>query len=108
MEPFVCFLRASQAGEHSHRPEPTPVHGGLNPSGEGIDARETDIPGIINVFYIVRGIETFDLQIGDGGKTWKAFRGFTENLRLIFYPFLFLLFDSFEPILFEHFDPPLI
>jgi hypothetical protein len=53
----------------------------LNPSDEGIDAWETDIPGIIDFFYIFRGIKTFNLQIGDGGETWKAFRSFTENLR---------------------------
>jgi hypothetical protein len=40
----------------------------LNPSGEGIDARETDVSGIVDVFNIFRGVKTFDLKIGDRGK----------------------------------------
>ena len=61
METLIRLLGATQAGEHSHRPEPAPVHGGLNPPDEGIDAWETDIPGIIDVLHILRGIEAFDL-----------------------------------------------
>src|SRR5512139_89144 len=107
METFVGFLRASQAREHSHRPEPAPVHGGLNPSDEGIDPRETNILGIVNVFYIFRGVETFNVEIGDGGETGKAFRGFRENLGQILWPLFLFLYSLFELILLGHaISPP--
>src|SRR4030042_2232232 len=79
MKTLVCFLWASQAGEHSHRPEPSPVHGGLDSPGERIDTRKTNISGIVNVFYIFRGLKAFDLKIRDSGKPWETFRSFAED-----------------------------
>ena len=79
LETFVRLLRTSQAREHSHGPEPSSIHGRLDSSGERIDARETDVTGIIDVFCIFRRVQAFNLQIGDCGKTWEALRGFTED-----------------------------
>src|SRR4030042_1634902 len=107
METLVCLLRTSQAREHSHRPEPTSVHRGLNPSDEGVDARETNIPGIINVFYIFRGIETFNLEMGDSGKPRETFGRLAENFRQILCPPFLLLSDLLEFVFFEHSVSPL-
>ena len=48
------------AGVLAHGPEPTPEHGGLNPSGEGIEAR------IAQVFTV---LETDQTEIDRGGQT---------------------------------------
>jgi hypothetical protein len=102
METLVCLLRTSQAREHSHRPKPTSVHGGLNPSGEGIDTWETNLSGIVNVFGIFRGVKTFDFQIGDSGKPRETFWHLAEDFRQILFPPFLLLFDLFQFIFFEH------
>ena len=49
MEPLVGFFWPTQTGEHSHRPEPTAVHGRLNPTGERVDSRETDVSRVVKI-----------------------------------------------------------
>jgi hypothetical protein len=106
METLICLLRASQAREHSHGPNPSSIHGRLNPPRERIDARETNVAGIVDVFYIFWSVQAFDLKIGDRAESREAFRGFSEDLRQALCPPFLFLFDLFEFVLSEHELPP--
>jgi hypothetical protein len=107
METLVCFLRTSQAREHSHGPKLSPIHGRLNPSRKRIETRETDVSGIVDVFYIFRSVKVFDFEVGDRAKSRETFRGFPESLgQFLCPPFPFLL-DLSKLVLTEHASPSL-
>jgi hypothetical protein len=108
VETLVRFLRAPQTRKHSHGPEPSSIHGRVNPAREGRDARETNVPGIADVSYIFRSVKPFDFKIGDSAESREAFRGFAKSLcQILCIPFLFLL-DLSKLVLSEHVSPPLI
>ena len=92
MKTLVGLLWSPQTREHSHRPEPPPIYGRLHPRGEGVNARESNVPGILNVFCVFRSVESLDLQIGDSGETRQAFR-VSERI-LDKFPFRFFLSAS--------------
>jgi len=92
VEAFVGLLRSSQSREHSHRPESSSIHGGLDPSGKWVESWETDISRVIQIFDIFRGVEALDLEVGDRGESGKSFRFLAEDLGEFFTPFLLLLF----------------
>jgi hypothetical protein len=102
MKTLICLLRTSQAREHSHGPKPSSIHGGLNSSGERINTWETNVAGIVDVFYIFWSIKALDLKVGDSAESREAFRGFSEDLRQALCPPFLFLFDLSEFVLSEH------
>jgi len=91
VEAFVSLLRSSQSRKHSHRPESSSIHGGLDPPGKRIESWETDISRVIQIFDIFRGVEALDLEVGDCGESGKSFRFLAEDFGEFLAPFLLLL-----------------
>ncbi len=95
--PPVGVLRAPETGEHPHGPEPSPVHGGLNPAGVGKLTGEPDISHEIKPGNIFRGVQFLDLQVGDRGKPPQPFRALDQGrLITVLLPGFFGLDDRLE------------
>ena len=66
-EIFVSLIRLFRRGKPgvlTHRPETTPIHGGLNPPGERKFSRKTQVSGSNPYREIQRGIEALNLDVG--------------------------------------------
>jgi hypothetical protein len=64
MEALVGLLDGAEAGELAHRPEPSPIHRGVGPPGEGIGAGVADL--LLGIALLIRlGVEGLDLLPGD-------------------------------------------
>jgi hypothetical protein len=68
-EPSIRVLGCPVSGKLSHGPEPAPIHGGIDPARIGKLTRSAEIGFGSRVLEIVLGIESADLQSGQGRKS---------------------------------------
>ncbi len=98
LEAGVGLLSGAETSEHAHRPQPAPVHRGMNTPGEGVLAGEAQFLGVIAV-YVQRGVQPLDGFAGGGDELLAPLRmpvkGFFER-RLL--PALARLLDTLQII----------
>ncbi|MBT9166655.1 MAG: hypothetical protein DDT25_01351 [Chloroflexi bacterium] len=70
----IGLLGGAEAGEHAHRPELSPITGGMDATKIGVFAGKSDVPLIIEMSGMVWGVNPLDRQAGDGGEIAPALR----------------------------------
>ena len=77
---LVGFLGGAEPRVLPHGPEPATVHGGLYPAGEGIRARESQVPLVVLAGQMERGVHPLQRNAGCRGECRPAFRRTRQRL----------------------------
>ncbi len=62
---LVGLLDGAEAGELAHRPQPPPVHRGIDAAGERMLARVAELLGRIEALEVLLGVERLDRMARD-------------------------------------------